>query len=200
MGREAPLVLAFDTAQAHCAAALLRGPEIVAQAVEPMARGQAERLMPMIAEMLERAGLAWGDPDAIGVGTGPGTFTGVRIAVATARGLALARGIPAIGVTALEAAASGAPGAVAVAPAGPSWFGVQRPGEAPHLLAEAELPAEDLVGWAPGAAVPDDPLAVAIGRIAAARLTAPQPLPAPLYLRPPDAAPPRRAAPPIAAR
>ena len=90
----APLILSFDTAAAHCAAALVRGGTVIAQAHEPMARGQAERLFPMIAEMLEGAGLGWGDPDAIGTGTGPGTFTGVRIAVAAARGLALAQRHP----------------------------------------------------------------------------------------------------------
>ena len=198
----APLILSFDTAAAHCAAALVRGGTVIAQAREPMARGQAERLFPMIAEMLEGAGLGWEDPDAIGVGTGPGTFTGVRIAVAAARGLALARGIPAIGVTALEAAAEGAGPCAAVASSGRGWLGLQRPGEAPVLVAEDEAEAAagglPLVGWVPGARRPPEPLAVVVARLAASRLGTPRPRPAPLYLRPPDAAPAREAAPPVA--
>ena len=171
----------------------MRGDAVLAQRAEPMARGQAERLMPMMAEMLAEAGLSWADIDAIGVGTGPGNFTGIRIAVAAARGLALARGVPAIGITALDAAAEGAPPCLAVASAGRGHLGVQRPGEAPHLIEEAALgeAAGDLpaVGWVPGAAPPAHPVAVAIARLAAARLGAPQPRPAPLYLRPPDAVP-----------
>ena len=54
-----------------------------------MEKGQAERLMPMLAEMLAEAGVGFGDLARIGVGTGPGNFTGVRISVAAARGLAL---------------------------------------------------------------------------------------------------------------
>jgi len=67
-----------------------------------MARGQAERLMPMLEEMLAQAGHAWRDLAAIGVGTGPGNFTGIRIAVSAARGLSLALGVPAIGVSGFE--------------------------------------------------------------------------------------------------
>ncbi len=74
-----------------------------------MTKGQAERLFPLIGEVMAQAGLAWSDLDAIGVGIGPGNFTGVRISVAAARGLALSLGIPAIGISATEAAACGAP-------------------------------------------------------------------------------------------
>ena len=196
-----PLVLAFDTAAAHCAAALLRGDAVIAQRREPMARGQAERLFPVLAEMLEGAGLDWGSFDAIGVGTGPGTFSGVRIAVAAARGLALARGVPAIGVSALDAAAHRRGPCAAVAQAGRGWLGLRRPGEAPVLVAEdgAEAAAEGLplVGWAPGAEAPAEPLAVIVARLASARLAEGPPFerPAPLYLRPPDAAPAREAPP-----
>ena len=71
-----------------------------------MDRGQAERLLPMLEEMLAEAGVGWRDLDGIGVVTGPGNFTGVRLAVAAARGLALALGIPAVGVTVFEALAA----------------------------------------------------------------------------------------------
>jgi tRNA threonylcarbamoyladenosine biosynthesis protein TsaB len=94
-------VLAFDTSAAHCVAALEWDTGQILRH-EPMQKGQAERLMPMLEEMLTEAGLRWGDLRLIGVGVGPGNFTGIRIAVSAARGLALGLGIPAIGVTAFE--------------------------------------------------------------------------------------------------
>ena len=198
-----PLVLGFDASQAHCAAALLRGDAVLARAREPMARGQAERLFPLVEAMLRDAGLGFGDLAGIGVCTGPGTFTGARVGVAAARGLALALGMPAIGVTALEAAALDAGPCAAVASAGAGWVGLQRPGEPPRLVAgggaEEAAGGLPLVGWADGARAPAHPLAVAVARIAASRLHAPRPRPAPLYLRPPDAAPPREAPPAVSA-
>ncbi|WP_207103063.1 tRNA (adenosine(37)-N6)-threonylcarbamoyltransferase complex dimerization subunit type 1 TsaB, partial [Paracoccus shandongensis] len=104
-----PVALGFDTSAAHCAAALLRGDTVLAQASEAMTKGQAERLFPLLESLLSDAGLDWRDLDVIGVGIGPGNFTGIRIAVAAARGLALSLGIPAVGVTATEAAALGLP-------------------------------------------------------------------------------------------
>ena len=79
-----------------------------------MQKGQAERLVPMLEEVLTEGGIGWRDLRRIAVGVGPGNFTGVRISVATARGLALALGIPAIGVTRLEALAHGLPRPVTV--------------------------------------------------------------------------------------
>ncbi|WP_444870364.1 tRNA (adenosine(37)-N6)-threonylcarbamoyltransferase complex dimerization subunit type 1 TsaB [Rhodobacter capsulatus] len=107
--RSEPLVLGFDTSAAHCAAALVRGGTVLATRAEDMAKGQAERLMPLLEELLAEAGLGWHDLDALGVGTGPGNFTGVRISVAAARGLALGLGIPAVGVSVFEALAQDAP-------------------------------------------------------------------------------------------
>ena len=95
-------ILAFDTSAAHCAAALLLGGKIVAQKHEEMARGQAERLMPLLQEVMDSFGAVWEELDAIAVGTGPGNFTGIRIGVSAARGLALGLGIPAIGVNRFE--------------------------------------------------------------------------------------------------
>lgn len=190
--RSDPVILAFDTSAALCAAALLRGGRIVASVTEPMAKGQAERLMPMLAEVLAGAGVGWADLDAVAVGIGPGNFTGVRISVAAARGIALAAGIPAIGVSTLEALAEGAPRPVtAVADARRGAFYVQGfgPDRAPALV-EA-LPEGPWVGEVAGAIPPTLPLAEAIARIAVTRLDRPQPRPAPLYLRPADAAPPR---------
>ena len=101
-------ILAFDTSAAHCAAALLL-PDRVILRDEPMEKGQAERLVPLLEELLAEGGIGWADLKALAVGTGPGNFTGVRIAVAAARGLALGLKIPAIGVTRLEALAHGLP-------------------------------------------------------------------------------------------
>ena len=203
MAAGAPLVLGFDTSQAHCAAALLRDGAVLAEAREAMARGQAEWLFPLLGALLSDARLGFGDVDAIGVCTGPGTFTGARVGVAAARGLALALGVPAIGVTALEAAALETGPCAAVAPSGAGWLGLQCPGEAPRLVAIGEARAAagglPLVGWAEGARAPAHPLAVAVAWIAASRLGAPGPRPAPLYLRPPDAAPPRAVPPALSA-
>jgi len=73
----------------------VRGAATLAETTEPMVRGQAERLFPMIEDLLLSAGVTWPEIDTIGVGTGPGNFTGIRISVSAARGLALALGIPA---------------------------------------------------------------------------------------------------------
>ena len=78
-----------------------------------MDRGQAERLLTMLEEMLAEAGSGWAALDGIGVVTGPGNFTGVRLAVAAARGLALALRIPAVGVSVFEALAD-RPGEVTI--------------------------------------------------------------------------------------
>lgn len=100
-----------------------------------MARGQAESLFPMLEELMDEAGMDWQDLDAIGVGVGPGNFTGIRISVSAARGLALSLGIPAIGINTLEAifhVAGRPPGRIAVflpAPKGSTYFQVFAGGE-----------------------------------------------------------------------
>ncbi|SCY81356.1 tRNA (adenosine(37)-N6)-threonylcarbamoyltransferase complex dimerization subunit type 1 TsaB [Paracoccus tibetensis] len=198
------IVLGFDTSAAHCAAALLRGEAILAERVEPMAKGQAERLMPMIETLLAEAGLGYADLGAIGVGVGPGNFTGIRVAVAAARGLALALGVPAVGVSATEAAAFGLPRPCRVALEGRGgaliWedFPVCERG-GPDEASRGSRPqqaADGVLPPGPAPAAPAVPLAVAVARIAAARAHLPDlPRPAPLYLRPADAAPPREAAP-----
>ena len=99
---EKPLILAFDTSGPYCAAALLSGDTVITQTVEEMKKGQAERLMFLLKELLQLHGLAYADLDALAVGTGPGNFTGIRIGVSAARGLALGLGIPAYGVNGFE--------------------------------------------------------------------------------------------------
>jgi tRNA threonylcarbamoyl adenosine modification protein YeaZ len=96
-------ILAFDTSGPWCAAALLIGDRIVAARHEEMTKGQAERLMPMLDEVMAEEGAVWEELDAIGVGVGPGNFTGIRISVSAARGLALGLSIPAVGVSGFEA-------------------------------------------------------------------------------------------------
>ncbi len=76
--------------------------KVLAQRYEEMARGQSERLVPMIQEVMVEARVAFDQLSAIGVTRGPGAFTGVRIGLSTARGLGLALGIPVIGVTCFE--------------------------------------------------------------------------------------------------
>jgi tRNA threonylcarbamoyladenosine biosynthesis protein TsaB len=112
---DAGLVLALDTSGPCCAAALARmdGPEfrILASRTESMERGHAERLVPLVGELLGETGLTWSDLGRVGVTTGPGSFTGVRVGIAAARGLALALGIPAIGIGTLDALLGMAAGA-----------------------------------------------------------------------------------------
>jgi tRNA threonylcarbamoyl adenosine modification protein YeaZ len=157
--------------------------------IEEMGRGQSERLVPMLEDLLAEAGLAWRDLDVLGVGIGPGNFTGIRIAVATARGLALGLGIPAVGVNGFETA--GAPAGTTVLIGAPrEQFYAQKPGSAepPRLLSSGEaarLPGPLLEAGT----VPLDRRVATIARLAAARRDAPGPRPAPLYLRPADAAP-----------
>ena len=96
-------VVVFDTSNQYIAAALYIGKQKVQSIIEFMPRGQAERLMSLLNELLDGASLDWSDVGRIGVCTGPGNFTGIRISVSAARGLALGLEIPAIGVTSFEA-------------------------------------------------------------------------------------------------
>lgn len=178
-----PLVLGFDTSAAHCAAALLRGDRLVAMRAEEMGRGQAERLFPLLEEVLAEGGATWAELTRIGVGVGPGNFTGIRIAVAAARGLALGLEIPAVGVSTLDAIrAEGADGTPCV-PAPHARAYVQPPGAAPQLADLADI-LRPVFPPAPGH------LAGIIARCAAAARDVARP-PAPLYVRPADAAPAR---------
>ena len=99
------LILAIDTALGACACCVLdvdSGRLIASQSL-PMARGHAEALMPVIAEVMNLAGVGYSRLDRIAVTTGPGSFTGLRVGLSAARGIALAAGKPAIGVTTLTA-------------------------------------------------------------------------------------------------
>ena len=185
-----PLVLGFDTSGAYCAAALLRGGHLLGAASEEMAKGQAERLMDLLHDLLKDHETAWTNLDALAVGTGPGIFTGIRIGVSAARGLALGLGIPAYGVTGFEARARlAAPGHTVAIPA-PRDMAYSMTPSGPQLG-----PISDISNPAPPPA-PDE-MAHAIAAYATTLWPTPAPPPAPYYLRAPDAAPARDAPPAI---
>lgn len=186
-------VLAFDTSAAQCAAALFCDGHISLK-IEAMDKGQAERLIPLLEELLTANGRSWADLTAIGVGTGPGNFTGVRISVATARGLALGLGIPAIGVTRLEATAFGHPRPITVvedARRGEVYiqtFTAQ--GSEAAQLGTLKDVSDTMPKTGTGCTglPPVVEVVEAIARIAATRRDSPRA--APFYLRGADAAPP----------
>ena len=163
-------ILAFDTATDATAVALCDPVAGVELALHDYPRegerpGHATRLLPMVADVLARAGGRWEAVERIAVGTGPGTFTGLRIGVATARALARAREIPLVGVSSLEALAAAAVGeaggrvvvAVIDARRGEAFAAAWRGGE-PVLDAAALGPGE---------------LAEQVGKLAAASGAAP---------------------------
>lgn len=112
------LILAIDTALEACAAAVLDtdAGELLAQEQLLMKRGHAEALMPMIARVMQAASLGFSSLDRIAVTVGPGSFTGLRVGISAARGLALATKRPAVGLTTLSAYASAVVGQDGTAP------------------------------------------------------------------------------------
>src|SRR5580700_11249939 len=102
-------VLAIDTALAACSAAVLDtdpGGGVLATDSLSMTRGHAEALMPLIYHVMQRARIAFADLDRVAVTTGPGSFTGLRVGISAARGIALATDKPAVGVSTLTAYAA----------------------------------------------------------------------------------------------
>lgn len=99
-------ILAIDTSEQACSIALANGDTVIDSVSEIIGRGHAERLLPLIEERLTNAGLGYADLTRIAVTTGPGTFTGLRIGLAVARGLALQADIPCIGMTGLSVLAA----------------------------------------------------------------------------------------------
>lgn len=215
------LVLGLDTALQRCSTAILSDGEVLGRRAVGMERGHAEALAPMTAEVLAAAGIAVADLDRVGVVAGPGGFTGLRVALSFARGLALGTGVEVVGVSSLAALALNADDAPADALRAPVIDAkrgqvyaalydsagralidpfVADPERAFSLLADgAGGDAVALIGT--GAALfsglppawkisEGDPQisAIAVARMAAAGMGGP---PAPLYLRAPDAKPPR---------
>jgi tRNA threonylcarbamoyladenosine biosynthesis protein TsaB len=101
-------VLAIDTALAACAAAVLdlKAGRVLARESRPMERGHAEALMPLVARVMDAAELEFAALDRIAVTVGPGSFTGLRVGIAAARGIALAASKGAVGVSTLAAYAA----------------------------------------------------------------------------------------------
>src|SRR5215510_14477666 len=101
-------LLAIDTALAACAAAVFDTDGMRMLAIESlaMARGHAEALMPLLARVMDHADIGFSDLDRIAVTVGPGSFTGLRVGIAAARGLALVSGKEAVGISTLSAFAA----------------------------------------------------------------------------------------------
>ncbi|ENY71611.1 tRNA (adenosine(37)-N6)-threonylcarbamoyltransferase complex dimerization subunit type 1 TsaB [Aeromonas diversa] len=100
-------ILAVDTATEACSAALLMGEQVFAR-YEEAPRDHTRKILPMVQSLLDEAGITLADLDAIAFGRGPGSFTGVRIGIGVAQGLALGAEKPLIGVSTLAAMAQGA--------------------------------------------------------------------------------------------
>jgi tRNA threonylcarbamoyladenosine biosynthesis protein TsaB len=206
------LILGLDTCLGACSAALTDGDSVLAEAAEAMTRGHQERLAPMVQALMAGAGVGFSDLDRIAVTVGPGSFTGLRVGLAFAKGLALATGRPCVGVGTLEALCASLPGdgrRAAVIDAGRGQIYLQifegdQPLCAPDVLpletTAARLmelgPGHDLILVGPGAmafgpALPvreavemAAPSPVAVARLGLRAALAP---PRPLYLRAPDA-------------
>jgi tRNA threonylcarbamoyladenosine biosynthesis protein TsaB len=101
-------VLAVDTALGACSAAVIADGVVIGRTWEPMQRGHAERLADLTRETLDLSGADFGRMDRLAVTVGPGTFTGLRVGLSFIRAMAVARAIPAVGVTTLTAIAAGA--------------------------------------------------------------------------------------------
>ncbi|HET7566622.1 MAG TPA: tRNA (adenosine(37)-N6)-threonylcarbamoyltransferase complex dimerization subunit type 1 TsaB [Gaiellaceae bacterium] len=137
------LTLAFDTATGAATSALLDDDEVLAERVS-----RAQTLLEDVDALLRQGGAHPSELDRLAVGLGPGSFTGVRIGLAVARGLALSLGVPGAGVSTLAALAAGAPGAVPVVDARRREVFALLDGE-PRVLAPAELevaPGTEYVG------------------------------------------------------
>jgi tRNA threonylcarbamoyladenosine biosynthesis protein TsaB len=212
-------LLALDTSTQLCSVALAEDGRMLATRSESLGRGHAERLIPMIEAVLAEARLDYAALDAIVATVGPGTFTGVRVGLAAARGLALAAARPLIGVATLEALAAATDAAagrtvVAVMASGRDRAYVQTFGPGPRALDEPTAPRLDDLVPPPGALLVGDAAArvaartghaidpsvvwpdiAVIARLGLARLAARGDragTPAdvtPLYVRPPDARP-----------
>ena len=191
-------VLAFDTSAAHCAAALLCNGAILGSTFETMQKGQAEALVPLIQTLLAETQTSLHKIGRIGVGLGPGNFTGIRISISLARGLGLSLGCPVIGVDSFEASVEGKTKETLIAiPATRDQFYTR---SSANLQAAPEMSDAPTLATSPIPVLyrPKPDLLVAnIARIAARKDVKTAPPPAPLYVKPADAAPSRDPGPKI---
>ena len=102
-----PIVLALDSAGSGCSVVVGAGETVLAAERCATARGQAEMLLPLVDVVMRRSGLSRLALDIVGATVGPGSFTGIRVGLATALGIALATGVRPVGVTSFEAVAAG---------------------------------------------------------------------------------------------
>jgi tRNA threonylcarbamoyl adenosine modification protein YeaZ len=156
-----------------------------------MTRGQAERLVPLLEEVLAEGHCVWSDLSKIGVGIGPGNFTGIRISVACARGLALSLGIPAVGVSTFDAIHLSAPDALAAIAAPRDHVYLQRPDSAAEHMPHADAQTHGSLVF------PPEPELLITAMAKVAQKSSETTPPAPLYIKPADAAPSRVSAPVI---
>jgi tRNA threonylcarbamoyladenosine biosynthesis protein TsaB len=146
-------VLAIETSTTLASVALVEGGRLVLARSHARPKQSAERLLPMIAELLAEAGWQRSDIERLGVSVGPGSFTGLRVGIACAQGLSLGLGVPLVGVTSLRAMARAVPDTlpgvrcpVLDARRGEVFVGGYGPGKAaPELLAPLALPAPSAV-------------------------------------------------------
>jgi len=204
-------LLAVDTALGACSVAVLDGAAVLAHQFLEMTRGHAEALAPMVDDTMRQAGVAFGALDRLAVTTGPGTFTGQRVGLAFMRGLRVGLKKPLIGVTTLEAMAAATQSARAAAihdaKRDEAYLSLwEKDG---MVLAPVVLPfdqaivcirdfgpcalcgtgavaAGDVLGAAFAMTDIRQPDALWVARLASTRAI-PDPPPAPLYLRAPDA-------------
>jgi tRNA threonylcarbamoyladenosine biosynthesis protein TsaB len=142
-------VLAIETSTSLASVALVEGGRLVLARSHARPKQSAEHLLPMIAELLAEAAWQRSDIERLGVSVGPGSFTGLRVGIACAQGLALGLGVPLLGVTSLRAMARAVPDAipgvrcpVLDARRSEVFVAGYGPGKvAPELLAPLALPA-----------------------------------------------------------
>ena len=96
------IILALDTSVNHCSVSLLCNDSLIIEKYSVMQKGQSEKLLPFIEQTLDESNLPLKSVKAIGVGVGPGNFTGLRIGISAAKGLAMALKIKAFGVSRFE--------------------------------------------------------------------------------------------------
>lgn len=144
------LILGIDTATDVCAAAVLDGDRVLAEAALHVPRSHGRRLAPLVGELLAHAGRPASDLEVVAVSAGPGSYTGLRIGMSLAKGLTLSTDAAFVAVPTLEALAFGLEGAVAVvlpSRRGEVYAAVYRAGL--EVVAPAALEVADVGDWLP---------------------------------------------------